>query len=204
MPKLPIKHERPRPTVLAQGKPVFVDVSNGKYRLRTAALTDARADVAAWLSDSLVVSALNGTGQAMTPDQLGSYISGFDNMRKNLVLVRTVAGDVPIGLIMFDIEPRHKIGSFHIFIGTKARRVGEASYAAVRLVLRHMFEQRGVAKVCVEPLSRNRAAVRSCEWLGFTLEGVLRSHRLDTKTGERLDQHVFAITRTEYEVWNHK
>ena len=185
-------------------KPVFVDVNNGKYGLRTATSKDATPDVAAWMSDPVVISGLNGSGQVMSLDQLRGYIAGFDNIRKNLTVIRTVADDRPIGLLMFDIEPRHKIGSFHIVIGSKAHRIGEASYVAVRLLLQHMFEKRGVEKVSIEPLSRNRAVVQYCEWLGFHLEGVLKSHRADSQTGARLDQHVFGMTSDEYRTWDKK
>ncbi len=185
-------------------KPVLVDVSNGKYGLRTAVTADATTDIAAWMSDPVVISGLNGTGQVMSIEQLRGYISGFDNVRKNLVFIRTVVDSRPIGMVMFDIEPRHKIGSFHILIGSKAHRIGEASYVAVRLLLRHMFEKRGVEKVSIEPLSRNAAVVQYCEWLGFRLEGILKSHRADSQTGARLDQHVFGMTKDEYRIWDKK
>ncbi len=45
----------------------------------------------------------------------------------------------------------------------------------------------------MEPLSRNRTVVQACQWLGLRCEGILKAHRLDLKTGERLDQHVFAM-----------
>lgn len=204
MPKLPQKSGLPSMPAPQAAKPVFVDVNNGKYGLRTATSKDATPDVAAWMSDPVVISGLNGSGQVMSLDQLRGYIAGFDNIRKNLTVIRTVADDRPIGLLMFDIEPRHKIGSFHIVIGSKAHRIGEASYVAVRLLLQHMFEKRGVEKVSIEPLSRNRAVVQYCEWLGFRLEGVLKSHRADSQTGARLDQHVFGMTRDEYRNWDKK
>lgn len=202
MPKLPQKSGLPVLPALQAEKPVFVDVSNGKYSLRTATAKDASAEIAAWMSDPVVISGLNGTGQAMSLDQLRGYISGFDNVRKNLVMIRTIADDRPIGMIMFDSEPRHKIGSFHILIGSKPHRIGEASYVAVRLLLKHLFEKRGVEKVSIEPLSRNRAVVQYCEWLGFRLEGILKSHRADSQTGARLGQHVFGMTRDEYRIWD--
>ncbi len=203
MPKLPQKPGLPfRPATLPQvAKPLLVDIDNGRFRLRTAKSADATGEMAAWMSDPVVVSGLNGTGQPMSVDQLRGYFSGFDNIRKNLTIIRTVKGDQPIGLLMFDIEPRHLIGTFHILIGSKPHRVGEASYVAVRLLLKHLFETRSVEKVCMEPLSRNKAVVAYCEWFGFRLEGILKSHRLDSRTGERLDQHVFGMTKEEYAVW---
>ena len=182
-------------------KAVFLDASDGRYRLRTAKVEDATAEIASWMSDPVVVTGLNGTGKAMSVDQLRSYISGFDNVRKNLAIICTVADNRPIGFLMFDVEPRHRIGSFHILIGSRKDRIGEASYVAIRLALRHMFEVRGVEKVSIEPLSRNRAVVQYCEWLGFRLEGVLKSHRVSSTSNERLDQHVFGMTKSEYLAW---
>jgi RimJ/RimL family protein N-acetyltransferase len=203
MPKLPLTPGLPlRPPAWPHlAKPVHVDVSQGRFRLRTAKVEDASAAVAAWMSDPVVIAGLNGTGQPMSLEQLRGYIAGFDNIRKNLTIIRSVGDERPIGFLMFDIEPRHKIGTFHILIGDRRERVGEASYTAVRLVLKHLFETRGVEKVLIEPLSRNRAVVMYCDWLGFRLEGILKSHRLDSRTDARLDQHVFGMTKEEYANW---
>lgn len=201
MPKLPLKPVTGlRPPFPAHGMKRIVSI-NGRFRMRTAQTSDACPEVALWMSDPRVVDGLNMTGQAMTVDQLRDWIAGFDNVRKNLVAIRTAHGDAPVGFVMFDIDPRHLTGSFHILIGAAEFRRGEAALAATKFALKQIFDERKAGKVTIEPLSRNAIAVRACELMGFRLEGVLKEHRLDSRSGIRLDQHVFGITRDEYRDW---
>lgn len=204
MPKLPLKPQltfSPK-TMAAVSKPFNMIV--GKYRFRTAFPTDADPEVAGWMSDLRVVDGLNMTGAAMDSGQLRAWIAGYDNVRKNLVMIRTLDKDQPVGFIMLDIEPRHRTGSFHLMIGSRAHRRGEAGLMAIKFALRYLFDKREVAKVTLEPLSRNQGAVKLCQWLGFRLEGVRAAQRLDLKSGERLDQHMFGMTQDEYADWRWK
>ena len=43
------------------------------------------------------------------------------------------------------------------------------------------------------------AAIAICEKAGLRLEGILRSHRIDGRTGERLDQRIYGLLRSEYD-----
>lgn len=201
MPKLP---QKPQATNLPPNMvqlPVRFDMTDNGYRLRTARPDDSTQEMADWLADPAVAFGLNGARQTMSASQMRAYIAGFDNVRKNLAVIRTIAGDRAIGLVMFDIEPRHKIGSFHMLVGSARDRAGLAGLAALRMVLKQMFTARSVEKVVMEPLSRNRGVIALCGWLGFRLEGILKQHRVDSLSGERLDQHIFGMTKLEYADW---
>ena len=181
--------------------PKRFDIKSGQFRFRTAQASDASDDIAAWMAIPSIVDGLNMSGQQMNANQLRGWIGGFDNIRRNLVLILTAGENVPAGFLMFDVEPRHRIGSFHLMIAHGEHRIDGGGLAGGRIALEHLFEARGVGKVSMEPLSRNRTVIQSCEWLGFRLEGLLKSHRLDIRTGERLDQHIFGMTKEEYHVW---
>lgn len=206
MPKQPLKNSLPLRSVLSTSgpRPMHLDMVHGRIRIRTAQASDAVESMANWLSEPAVMAGLNGDGRTMTVPMLSGYIAGFDNVRKNLAVIHDTRNDTPIGILMFEIEPRHKIGSFHILIGERKNWLPERAYCAVRLILKHMFEKRGMEKVSIEPLSRNHLVVRICHRFGFRLEGVLLGHRADSKTGDRLDQHIFGMTRNEYMAWPHR
>lgn len=99
---------------------------------------------------------------------------------------------------MTEIDPRHRIGSLHLIVGDITQRKLQISFEATRLAIWHMFLERKLEKLMFEPLARNQAAVMACRLGMLRQEGELLSHRLDAKTGERLDQLVFALTLEEF------
>lgn len=153
--------------------------------------------VTRWLTDPVVAAGLNMSVGAMGLDSVRSYVGSFDNVRRNLLIIRT-SSDEPIGLIMVEIDPRHRNGSLHLIVGEPDRRNLQTSFEAVRLAIWHLFTERKLEKLIFEPLARNRAAVAACRLGMLRQEGELLSHRLDAKTGERLDQFIFALTLDDF------
>ncbi|TPN13639.1 GNAT family N-acetyltransferase [Mesorhizobium sp. B2-3-3] len=150
-----------------------------------------------WLGDPAVASGLNMPGATMGLDSFRAYVGSFDNIWRNLLAIRML-DEEPIGLIMTEIDPRHRIGSLHLIVGDKAQRRLQTSFEATRLAIWHMFVERKLEKLTFEPLARNHAAVMACRLGMLRLEGTLLSHRLDAKTGERLDQLIFALSLDEF------
>lgn len=79
-------------------------------------------------------------------------------------------GDV--GVDLHDNRMRAEIG---FTLATAYQGRGYAG-EAVRAVLDHLFRVRGLHKVTAETDARNAASARLLERVGFTREGVLRSH----------------------------
>jgi len=81
-----------------------------------------------------------------------------------------------IGLVwLFGIEPRHARAEVRIVLGGKhSRGCGTES---LRLLSRHAFETRGLAKLWADVLAFNQAAARAFEKAGYGREGLLRSDR---------------------------
>ena len=61
-----------------------------------------------------------------------------------------------------------------IFIGEPDARERGLGTEAVRMLLRHLFEERGVHRVTIDPETGNARAIRAYQKAGFRLDGVLR------------------------------
>lgn len=189
------------PPLFTPPKPVRLRVANALVALETATPEEAKPRMVEWLADPAAMDGLNAAAVLPGLEELRRYIASFDNVRRNLALVRLLPSRRPVGLVMFDIDPRHLTASFHLLIGEPAARTGLVAVGVVDQLLAHLFEKRGAEKVTIEPLSRNRAAVRLCERFGFRKEGELKAHRKDARSGQRLDQLIFGVTRDEYVTW---
>jgi RimJ/RimL family protein N-acetyltransferase len=199
MPKMPSSRPPLMTPLAAQKlKPVFVDKREGKVRLKTMVPADVTPEVARWLTDPAVMEGLNAPKEAMGLDAFRAYVASFDQLRRNLMLVTLLPDDRPIGLLFLEIDLRHKTGSLHFTIGDESDRgLGIAAMATI-LALRSFFLDRVMEKLTFQPLERNRTAIAICEKYELRLEGILTSHRIDGRTGERLDQRVYGMTRQEY------
>ncbi len=202
MPKMPERRGSvPIRATALPPMPVRMRLADSLVVLETATPSDASPRMAEWLADPAAADGLNVTAGTPSPDEFRRYIAGFDNVRRNLAVIRLADSRKAVGLVMFDIDPRHRLASFHVLIGEKAARTGLVAVSVANLLVPYLFTRRNIEKVTIEPLARNRAAVRLCERFGYRKEGVLKAHRRDSRTGERLDQLVFGVTRDEFEAW---
>ncbi|MBW3096662.1 GNAT family N-acetyltransferase [Pseudohoeflea coraliihabitans] len=192
---------RIRPPLAAQRlKPVFIDRWSDKLRLRTLKPSEVTPVIEEWLTAPEIMEGVNAPRAAMGTEAFRAYVASFDNIRRNLVAIRNRSDDAPLGLMMLELDLRHKVGALHVVIGEADHRNLSTTINAVRIMVRYFFIERKMEKLTFQPLARNRAAVAACTFAMLTLEGTLRSHRIDGRTGERLDQMVFGMTREEYVV----
>ena len=199
MPKMPQAGQRLNfPPAAPTQKPILVERSGESCRIRTLRPGEVNERFARWLADPAVAAGLNMPAAPLGLESFRAYVGSFDNVRRNLLAIRTLDDDEPIGLIMTEIDPRHRIGSLHLIVGDAAHRRLQVSFEATRIAIWHMFVERGMEKLMFEPLARNQAAVIACRLGMLRQEGELLSHRLDSKTGERLDQLIFALTLDEF------
>ncbi|MER9844156.1 acetyltransferase [Mesorhizobium australicum] len=177
-------------------KPILVDRAGEMCRLRTFRPSEVDERSAKWLLDPAVAAGLNMPA-SIGIDAFRSYVASFDNFSRNLMAVRTLDNEA-IGLVMVDIDMRHRLGSLHLIIGEKEERRLQISIEAITLAVWHLFMERKLEKLTFEPLARNRAAVAGCRFGMLRQEAELLSHRLDARSGQRLDQLIFAVTLAEF------
>lgn len=200
MPKMPTPKRPPIVTPLgaAKLKPIFIDRCGDEYCVRTLKPNEVTPEIARWLTDPAVMEGLNAPQMAMGIDAFRAYVASFDNLRRSLVAIRRRTDDGPLGLMMLEVDLRHKIGSLHIIIGDARDRRLTVALDAATIMVRHFFTERKMEKLTFQPLARNAAAVAVCKASRLHLEGTLRSHRIDGRTGERQDQMVFGLTLDEF------
>jgi RimJ/RimL family protein N-acetyltransferase len=199
MPKMPSSRPPLMTPLAAQKlKPVIVDKREGKVRLKTMVPADVTPEVARWLTDPAVMEGLNAPKEAMGLDAFRAYVASFDQLRRNLMLVTLQPDDRPVGLLFLEIDLRHKIGSLHFIIGEEGERGNGLATAACIMAIQNFFIDRGMEKLTFQPLERNNTAIAVCEKYKLRLEGIMRSHRIDGRTGERLDQRVYGLTKVEF------
>ena len=200
MPKMPQHGRRPLVTPLAamKLKPVQVDCWNDRYRLRTLTPAEVTPQIAEWLTDPAVMEGLNAPSRVMGLDAFRAYVASFDHLKRSLIAMRHLADDAPLGLFMLEVDLRHKLGSVHTVIGEAENRGKNIAQAIMPLLIIHFFRERKLEKLTFQPLARNQPAVKACENGGLRLEGTLRAHRIDGRTGERLDQLLYAMTLEEF------
>ncbi len=74
---------------------------------------------------------------------------------------------------------------------------GTTNPACKYLLLRHAFEDLGVARVALRADARNSRSLGAIRRLGAVPEGVLRSHRV-APDGSRQDTAYFSVLRDEW------
>jgi RimJ/RimL family protein N-acetyltransferase len=97
------------------------------------------------------------------------------------------------GIALRDIDWVARRAELHLLIGEAEHRGRGHGSAAVRLLVRHAFEDLGLERLYLLVLARNGAAVRVYEKTGFVIEGRLRAHAF--KAGAYEDVIVMGLLR---------
>jgi aminoglycoside 6'-N-acetyltransferase len=134
--------------------------------LRPATAGDV-ADLIAIRSETLVAERWGELGDREIED---------DYVDSDRVFVVEADGEV-IGAIQYDEEqdPMYRQAGIDIFLTTSRHDQGFGSQA-VRLLARHLIEERGHHRLTIDPAADNAAAIRAYEKVGFRSVGVMRSY----------------------------
>ena len=84
------------------------------------------------------------------------------------------------GLIQFseETEPKYRHATIDVFLDPAVHGRGVGT-EAVRLVMRHVIEDRGHHRITIDPAVGNAAAIRAYQKAGFTEVGVMRCAERD-------------------------
>jgi aminoglycoside 6'-N-acetyltransferase len=90
------------------------------------------------------------------------------------------AGGAVAGMIQYgeDTDPLYRSAWIDIFVDP-ARRGRGLGPEAIRLLARHLVEDRGHHRITIDPAAANAAAIRAYEKAGFTPVGVMRRYERD-------------------------
>jgi ribosomal-protein-alanine N-acetyltransferase len=95
----------------------------------------------------------------------------------------------------FDMNPRNRSLEIGFLTAPEFRRKGY-TFEAVRLLLKHLFEEMGMNKVMAQTGEYNKASIALLKKLGFKQDGRLRQHH--EVDGELYDDLLFSILAEEF------
>ncbi len=174
------------------------DRNDRRVRIVTLKPQQVDAKIADFLTEPDVMEGWNAPRRSMDLNAFRAYVASYDCIRRHLLAIRTMADDRAVGLLILNVDHRHKTGAWHLCIGNGGDRGRRVVFPAAELLVRHAFEDHGLEKLGFEILARNATAIAIAEKYDLTLEAVLRSHRIDAVTGDRLDERVYGMTADEY------
>lgn len=139
-----------------------------------------------------------GYGPFQTSEALGAFVADFASTHDPVAwAVRPVAtGAVTGWLTLMDIQPKNaaiEIG--HIWFGPAMQRT-RAATEAMFLLMRLAMDELGYRRLVWKCNAMNAPSRRAAERLGFTYEGVLRSHLV--VKGRLRDTAYFSILENEW------
>jgi aminoglycoside 6'-N-acetyltransferase len=87
-----------------------------------------------------------------------------------------VGGEV-VGAIEYSEEedPMYRHAGIDLFLSASAHRQGLGT-EAIRVLARHLIDERGHHRLTIDPAAGNHAAIRAYEKVGFSRVGVMRSY----------------------------
>jgi UDP-4-amino-4,6-dideoxy-N-acetyl-beta-L-altrosamine N-acetyltransferase len=103
----------------------------------------------------------------------------------------------PVGLAnLYDIQKPHKRAYWAFYLADDRVRGKGVGSTTERFVMRHVFEDLGLDKLCCEVLASNDGVVKMHQRYGFQVDGVLRRHVI--KAGERVDVVTMSLLREDW------
>jgi aminoglycoside 6'-N-acetyltransferase len=93
------------------------------------------------------------------------------------VVLAIEAGDELIGLIQYyeETDPDYRHASIDIFLATAWQGRGYGT-EAIRILARHLFDERGHHRLTIDPAVANERAIHAYERVGFRPVGVMREY----------------------------
>ena len=108
-----------------------------------------------------------------------------------------VYAEKEIGLVnITDLDEVNKRCNYASYIVSENLRGKGIGTLAEYYILKHIFDEPGINKVCAEILAFNKAGINVHKSLGFKEEGLFRQHRI--KNRQFLDVVTLAILKSEW------
>jgi RimJ/RimL family protein N-acetyltransferase len=155
-----------------------------------------------WLNDPEVMQWWDGRDHPATFDRVESRfrrsIEGSDREAFRFMIDCQKGEETrTIGMVQHGrVHPRAKNVQIDVLIGEPEFREAGFGSDALRVFLRHLFEDLKVRRVWHTMRAANDRAMVSAEKLGFVREGVLREH--DWLEGKFVDVVVFGMLLTDW------
>jgi aminoglycoside 6'-N-acetyltransferase len=106
----------------------------------------------------------------------GAPVAGFPFEDDDATRFAVLVDEAVAGLIQFyeEDDPAYRHASIDVFLDPGVSGRGHGT-TALRLLVRHLLEERGHHRITIDPAAENAAAVRSYEKAGFHRVGTLEA-----------------------------
>lgn len=174
----------------------MIQMRKSTQTVRLRALTEGDLDrVLAWHNDRELYGSLGGRFRYVSREAETEWFQRISQAKDQVNLAICLAdSEEHIGNIYLrGIDWVARNCELHAFIAHKQNRGQGYGSSAVQQIVRHAFEDLGLARVYLHVLCSNAAAIAMYEKCGFAREGVLKRHAF--KAGAFEDVLVMARLR---------
>ncbi len=147
-----------------------------------------------WHNDAALYESLTGTFRYVSYTTVAEWLrnkQAYSMEQANLAICLTNSSEHIGNIYLRDIDWIARHGELAIFIGESGQRCKGYGRAAVRVLIKHAFQDMGLRRLYLFVLADNSRAIRTYESCGFVVEGRLRKHAF--KGGEYKDVSIMGI-----------
>lgn len=175
-----------------------VDITTERFRLRSVTAKDITPEWISWLDDPDILVTLNAEPRRHTEQSLARQLENYDNWNHYQIGIFALDGGHHIGLHEMNLNRAKSLMQVNVLIGDKAWW-GKGVVAETRnALLDHFFFEQGVEKAYGTPLARNYRMIFNYKNQGWKVDKVLEGSIVSRKTGDKLDQYRFVMTREDW------
>jgi RimJ/RimL family protein N-acetyltransferase len=181
--------------------PTLVIRSDG-FLIRRLTRGDASPALEAWIDDDNAAAMLNTRRRSWTVAEQATYFATQEmNPRKCILGIFPAQAQIPIGLFVINVKPKHGVFTISHLIGDKAWRGKDTTRRASEAVYDYLFNTLGYAKAKANVRAENKAMLWLMYNYAWKREARLIKHIRLTATGGRSDLLVFGMLASEWDAW---
>jgi UDP-4-amino-4,6-dideoxy-N-acetyl-beta-L-altrosamine N-acetyltransferase len=168
--------------------------TSGAVSLRPLGLDDMTR-ILAWRNLPEVAAYMYTDHRISDPEHARWFAGAMNDETKRYWIIE-LDGE-PVGLAnLYDISTLQRRAYWAFYLADDRVRGKGVGSATERFVMRHVFEELGLDKLCCEVLATNEGVVKMHQRYGFVVDGVLRRHVI--KAGERVDVVTMSLLRDDW------
>lgn len=178
--------------------PKPVNIETERFILRSLNADDITPKWIAWLDDPDILVTLNAEPRRHTRQSLARQLAQYDNWKHYQIGIFTRDDGHHIGLHELNLNRKSGVMQMNVLIGDKAWW-GKGVVAETRnALLDYFFFEQNITKAYGTPLARNYRMIFNYKNQGWTVDKVLEGSAVSRKTGDKLDQYRFVMTREDW------
>ena len=178
------------------GEPL--EITTERFELRSLTASDITPHWISWLNDPEILAPLNTLPRNHTAQSLADQFTDYDNWNHYQIGIFDRDSGLHIGLHEMNLNRKSGVMQVNVLIGDKAWW-GKGVVAETRnALLDHFFYEQGIKQAYGTPLARNYRMIFNYKNQGWKVDKVLEGSIVSRKTGDKLDQYRFVMTREDW------